>query len=84
MGTILKAAKGGGGGKGNKGDKKGDKKNKKGKGGKKDTKKNIFSLIPWIILAIILIAIGYFVFKYFVLNKSEDGDDYYDDEYGDY
>ena len=76
--------------KGNKGNKmdKGNK-GKKNKGNKKDSKNSILSLIPWIIFGIILVVLGYFAFKFFVLNKSDDTeyeeyDVNYDDNYDDY
>jgi len=72
--------------KGNKGNKmdKGNK-GKKNKGNKKDSKNSILSLIPWIIFGIILVVLGYFAFKFFVLNKSDDTDyEEYDVNYDDY
>ena len=71
--------------KGNKGNKmdKGNK-GKKNKGNKKDSKNSILSLIPWIIFGIILVVLGYFAFKFFVLNKSDDTDyEEYDVNYDD-
>ena len=52
---------------------------------KKDSKNSILSLIPWIIFGIILVVLGYFAFKFFVLNKSDDTEyEEYDVNYDDY